>query len=153
MNEEIILTPEGKTKLEQELQELKQVKIPDIIKKIEEAKEMGDLSENAEYHDAKDQQGMYAARVVEIETILKKAIMQENATDKESIQIGSNFVVEKNGVQKELTIVGFNEADPVNGKISNDSPMGQAFIGKKPGNIVQVEAPIGLLEYKIIEIK
>ncbi|MFH1326403.1 MAG: transcription elongation factor GreA [Candidatus Falkowbacteria bacterium] len=155
MSDQIVLTPEGKLKLEEELKNLKEVRRPEIIEKIEQAKELGDLSENAEYHDAKDQQGMIEARILEIEEIFKKAVIttgQEKATGK--IQIGSSFVVEDSkGNQKELTLVGFNEADPANGRISNESPTGRAFIDKKQGDEVEVEAPRGIIKYKILEIK
>jgi len=90
---EIILTPEGKQKLESELKELKEVLMPEIIEKIEQAKELGDLSENAEYHDAKDQQGIAAARIVEIEDILKKAVMHQSSDAKDIIQVGVTFLV------------------------------------------------------------
>jgi len=154
MTNDIILTIDGKDKIEAELKTLKVDKLPDIIDKIEQAKEMGDLSENAEYHDAKDQQGMMVARITEIEGILKKAIIQENSTQKENIQIGSNFVAKApTGDEKEFTVVGFNEADPLVGKISNESPMGQAFINRKKGDTVEVETPGGVLVYEVLEIK
>ena len=151
---QIILTEEGKKKLEEELKELKEVRIPDIIEKIEQAKELGDLSENAEYHDAKDQQGITSARISEIENILKTSSIHQGSAAKDIIQVGVTFVVEDvNGKQKELTLVGFNEADPINGRISNVSPMGMAFANKKVGNTVEVEAPKGIIVYKILEIK
>lgn len=153
-NSQIILTETGKKKIEDELKELKENKMPEIIQKIEQAKELGDLSENAEYHDAKDQQGMFAARIAEIEEILKKAIVQEESTDKDKISIGCTFEVEDlNGNKKEYTLVGFNEADPVNGKISNESPIGQAFINKRVGDDVEFKAPMGLVKYKVLKIK
>ncbi len=151
---QIILTEEGKKKLEEELKELKEVRIPDIIEKIEQAKELGDLSENAEYHDAKDQQGITSARIAEIENILKTSVMYEGSSEKGIIQVGTSFIVEDvSGRQKELTLVGFNEADPLNGRISNVSPMGMAFANKKAGDTVEVEAPKGIIVYKIISLK
>lgn len=153
MTDQIILTAEGKQKLEEELKELKEVKRPEISAKIEQAKELGDLSENAEYHDAKDQQGMAEARILEIETIFKQAIISENSGSKDKVEIGSSFVVEDEaGKKKELTLVGFNEAEPLAGKISNESPMGQAFMEKKKGDTAEVEAPRGIIKYKIIDI-
>lgn len=153
MTDQIILTIEGKQKLVDELKDLKEVRRPDIISKIEQAKELGDLSENAEYHDAKDQQGLLEARVMEIEEILKRAIINEPSGGKDEIEIGTTFKVEdQSGVVKELTLVGYNEADPMAGRISNESPMGQAFIGKKKGGLVEVTAPRGATEYKIIDI-
>jgi transcription elongation factor GreA len=154
MSNQIILTPEGKKKLEEEVKNLKEVRRPEIIEKIEQAKELGDLSENAEYHDAKDQQGMIEARILEIEEIFKKAIINEATASKDKIGLGSTFVCEdQDGKQKELTLVGFNEADPLSGKISNESPMGQAFNEGKKGDTVEVEAPKGTVVYKVLEIK
>lgn len=153
MSNLIILTAEGREKLINELKELKEIKRPDIIQKIEQAKELGDLSENAEYHDAKDQQGVIESRIYEIEDILKKAIDSNMAISHDKIDIGTTFIVAgPDGIEKEYTIVGFNEANPVSGKISNVSPMGKAFLGKKPGEQVEVEAPKGDIIYKIIKI-
>lgn len=152
---QIILTPDGKIKIENELRDLKENQLPSIIDKIAQAKELGDLSENAEYHAAKDEQGMIVARIAEIEEILKKAIITTGEIDESGkIGIGNSFVIEDvAGKRRELTIVGFNEADPLAGKISNDSPMGQAFLGKKAGSTVEVEAPKGTIVFKVIEIK
>lgn len=153
MAAQIILTPEGKLKLEAELRNLKEVRRPDIIAKIEQAKELGDLSENAEYHDAKDQQGMIESRIYEIEEILKKAVVNVGGETDDRIHIGSRFVVENaGGLKKELTVVGFNEADPAAGRISNESPMGQAFLNKKAGDKVEVETPKGVVNYQIEKI-
>jgi transcription elongation factor GreA len=151
---QIILTPDGKIKIENELRDLKGNQLPSIIDKIAQAKELGDLSENAEYHAAKDEQGMIVARIAEIEEILKKAVITTGEIDYSGkIGIGNTFVVEDvSGKHRELTIVGFNEADPIAGKISNDSPMGQAFIGKKEGSTVEVEAPRGTIVFKVIKI-
>lgn len=151
---EKILTPQGYRKMQQELKNLKEEKLPDIIDKIERAKEMGDLSENAEYHDAKDQQGLIVSRIHEIEKILKSATVSDEAAGSDNIAMGSTFVVEDmKGIKKEYTIVGYNEADPLVGRISNESPMGEAFIGKKAGDMVEVDIPKGLIRYKIVEIK
>ena len=153
MTDDIILTVKGKKQLEVELKELKEVKRPEITLKIEQAKELGDLSENAEYHSAKDEQGMTEARILEIETIFKRAVITECTGSKDKIEIGSCFVVEDaSGKKKELTLAGFNEADPSAGKISNESPMGQAFINKKKGDTAEVEAPRGIIKYKIVDI-
>jgi transcription elongation factor GreA len=149
-----IITQEGYDKLKNELAELKNNKLPDIIDKIEKAKEMGDLSENAEYHDAKDQQGMIVSRIREIEQILKTAMITDKSDSKNIINLGVCFIVEDSkGLKKEYTIVGFNEADPLRGKISNESPMGEAFLGKKAGDRVEVSIPRGVINYKIVEIK
>jgi transcription elongation factor GreA len=154
MSNSIILTADGKKKLEEELKELKEVRRPDIIEKIEQAREMGDLSENAEYHDAKDQQGRIESRIAEIEEILKKAVIADvGAEGRGVIIMGTKFIVEDAASQtKELTVVGFNEANPLAGKISNESPMGKAFLGRKAGDSVEVSAPKGKIVYKIVKI-
>ena len=149
-----IITKDGYEKLQAELKELKEIKLPDIIEKIEQAKELGDLSENAEYHDAKEQQGMIISKIREIESILKNAVITDKKEANGHIDIGTTFVVEdQQGVKKEFTLVGFNEADPIIGKISNESPMGEAFFGKKIGDSVEVNIPKGVMIYKIIEVK
>jgi transcription elongation factor GreA len=149
-----VITADGFAKLKAELHELKKVKLPDVIEKIERAKELGDLSENAEYHDAKDNQGMINARIVEIESALKNAIIADTSDSSSRIGLGSTFVVEDaEGAKKEFTMVSFNEADPAAGKISNESPLGAAFAHKRPGDEVEVEVPKGILTYKILEIK
>jgi transcription elongation factor GreA len=153
MSNQIILTEEGKVKLEVELKELREVRRPDIIGKIEQAKEMGDLSENAEYHDAKDQQGLLEARIAEVEGILKKAIVAGKVNDDGSIGMGTKFSVkDKNNNIRELSIVGYNEADPSAGKISNESPMGKAFFNRKAGDRVEVEAPSGTIVFDVVAI-
>jgi transcription elongation factor GreA len=149
-----IITQEGLEKLQNELKALKEIKLPDIIEKIEQAKELGDLSENAEYHDAKEQQGFMVSRIREIESILKNAIVTEKHQANGAIDIGATFVVEDQaGNKKEFSLVGFNEADPIVGKISNESPMGEAFLGKKQGDTVEVEIPKGIMIYKVIDVK
>lgn len=149
----IILTDEGRVKLEVELKNLKEVRRPEIIEKIEQAKELGDLSENAEYHDAKDQQGRIEARILEIEEIFKRAIINDQTQTKDKITIGSKFIVkDMAGNKKEFTIVGFNEAAPAEGKISIDSPIGQAFMNAKNGEEVEFMAPRGKVVYKVLEI-
>ncbi|MBU1131948.1 transcription elongation factor GreA [Patescibacteria group bacterium] len=154
MTNQILLTIEGKEKLEKEVKELKEVRMPDIIEKIEQAKELGDLSENAEYHSAKEQQGLVAGRIAEIEDVLKKGLVVDSSTSKEEIRIGTTFVVEDvTGNAREFSLVGFSEADPGAGRISNESPMGQAFMNKKPGDTVEVDAPRGAIVYKVLEIK
>jgi transcription elongation factor GreA len=140
--------------LEAELKELKTKKIPEIATRIDEAKQLGDLSENAEYHDARDQMAWTQSRVKEIEFILANAqIITSGENVSGVVSIGSTVVVKVNGKEKEYTIVGAQEADPISGKISNESPLGDAFMGKKKGNKVQVEVPAGVQEYKIIALK
>ena len=153
-----ILTYEGLQKLEEELQDLKVVKRREIAQKIKEAREQGDLSENAEYDAAKDEQRDIEAQIAELEEILKNAeIIQDEAGGKKSNKVKMESVVKLHDVEYdediEYVIVGSSEADSLNNKISNESPLGAALIGKKVGDTVKVEAPVGEIEYKIIEVK
>ena len=133
---------------------LKEEKIPAIAKKIDSAKQMGDLSENAEYHAAREEMAWTQSRVKEINMILGNAeIISAEKKGAGSVSIGSKVIVEVNGAKKEYFIVGAQEADPLTRKISNESPLGQAFLGKKIGDKVQVEVPAGVQTYKIIEIE
>lgn len=150
-----LLTYTGLKKLEDELENLKVVKRKEVAGKIKEAREQGDLSENAEYDAAKDEQRDIEAQIVELENILKNAeIIQDNDKSKDKIKMES--VVKLHDVEYdediEYTIVGSSEADSLNNKISNESPLGSALIGKKVGDTVKIEAPVGEIEYKIISV-
>ena len=150
-----LLTYAGLKKLEEELHDLKVVKRKEVAGKIKEAREQGDLSENAEYDAAKDEQRDIEAQIVELENILKNAeIIQDNDKSKDKIKMES--VVKLHDVEYdediEYTIVGSSEADSLNNKISNESPLGAALIGKKVGDTVKIEAPVGEIEYKIISV-
>lgn len=146
------LTPEGFKKLKAEVNFLKTVKRKELADRIQEAKELGDLSENAEYQEAKNEQSFVEGRVVELENVIKNA---EVITPSNSnfVQVGSTVEVEINKNLKTYCIVGSNEADPVNGRVSNVSPLGQAFLGKQVGEKVMVKTPGGEMEAKIISIK
>lgn len=144
-------TPAGLEKLKQELEELKGRR-KDLAEKIAEAKALGDLSENAEYHAAKDEQGMNESRVIEIEAILKQAIVVEKDGKSDTIQVGSEVIIKNGGGEKNFTIVGSNEADPTQGCISNESPFGQALIGKKKGDTAVIETPRGEITYTILKV-
>lgn len=151
-----ILTYEGLKKYEEELQELKVVKRREVAEKIKEAREQGDLSENAEYDAAKDEQRDIEARIEELEKILKNAeVVDEDEVDLEKINIGCKVKIldiEYNE-ECEYKIVGSTEANSLKGKISNESPVGKALIGKKQGDIITVETPAGSLQYKVLEIQ
>lgn len=155
MGEEHIISQEGYNKLQEELEQLTNVKRREIADRIEKAKELGDLSENAEYHEAKDAQAFNEGRILEVTNILKNATIAENEGPKGKIAMGSNFVALnlKNKKEREFTIVSFNEADPLEGKISNESPLGTAFLNKKKNDEVEVETPKGLMKYKIVKVK
>ena len=144
-------TPEGLERIKLELQTL-QLKRKELAEKISEAKELGDLSENAEYHAAKDSQGMNESRIIEIEAILKWAVVVEKDDTADSVQIGCKIFVDGPNNTQEFTIVGSNEADPSIGKISNESPMGQAFMHKKVKEEVIVNTPKGEMKFVVKKI-
>ena len=147
------LTQNKYNDLKKELAFLKEDKIPTIAKKIDSAKQMGDLSENAEYHAAREEMAWTQSRVKEIERIFGVAEIIEIKNNKEIVSIGSKVIVLVNDIEKEYTIVGAQEADPLSRKISNESPLGRAFLGKLKGDSVQVTVPAGIQTYKIINIE
>ncbi len=148
------ITAEGLEKLKEELEELKTVKRRKIAERIQSAKELGDLSENAEYSEAKDEQAMNEARIAELEETVKNiTTIDDRHLNSDVVHIGSTLVVKCNGETKEFTIVGSNEADPSKGKISNETPLAIAFLGHKSGDEVEVEIPSGKMRYEIVEIK
>lgn len=147
----IYLTPDGKEKLERELS-LLITRRPEVSLRIERAKELGDLKENAEYHDAKDEQGMMEARIREIQATLSQAQIVEKQSLGGTAGMGSKILVAVNGKVKEYEIVGASEANPAAGKISNDSPLARALLGRKEGDSVEVGAPAGKLIYEIKKI-
>ncbi len=151
-----ILTYQGLKKLEDELQDLKVVQRREIAQKIKEAREQGDLSENAEYDAAKDEQRDIEARIEEIEKILKNAeVVVEEEVDLNKVAIGCVVKILDCEFDEEMTysIVGSTEADILQGKISNESPVGKALIGKEVGDVVTVETQTGELQYKLLEIQ
>lgn len=156
MNEgkKIILTHEGLKKLEDELQELKVVRRKDVAGKIKEARGQGDLSENAEYDAAKEEQAEIESRIVVIENMLRNAEVIDSETNTDSVNIGNKVKLFDNEFEEEIeyTLVGSAEADPFNGKISNESPIGAALLGHKVGDIIEAETPDGILKFKILEI-
>ena len=151
-----ILTYEGLKKYEDELENLKVVKRQEVAQKIKEARAQGDLSENAEYDAAIDEQRDIAARIDELEKILKNAeVIVEDEVDLDKINIGCQVKILDIEMNQELDykIVGSTEANSLKGKISNESPVGRALIGAKTGDIVRVETPGGELEYQVLEIQ
>ena len=151
-----LLTREGLKKYEDELHELKVNKRKEVAQKIKEAREQGDLSENAEYDAAKDEQRDIEARIEELEKILKNVEvfdMEESASN-DKVSFGLVVKVKDNEFDDEMEfkIVGATEANSLKGKISNESPLGKALIGAKKGDVVTVEAPAGIIEYTILDI-
>lgn len=150
-----ILTYEGLTKLQDELHDLKVVKRKEVADKIKEAREQGDLSENAEYDAAKDEQRDIEARIEEIEKILKNVdVVDEDEVDLATINIGCKVKIRDMEMKEDLEykIVGSTEANILKGKISNESPVGQALLGAKVGQTVKVETQFGVQKYKVLEI-
>jgi len=149
---EQIITQDGYNKLKEEYDYLSTVRRKEIADRIEKAKELGDLSENAEYGEAKDSQALNEGRILELSAMLKNVTIVDKVTDSEHIAMGSEVVAKINDKEKHYKIVSFNESDPLNGLISNESPLGVAFIGKKKGENVDVETPRGLMHYKIVKV-
>ena len=150
-----LLTYAGLRALEQELEDLKVVKRKEVAQKIKEAREQGDLSENAEYDAAKDEQRDIEARIEELENILKNVeVVDEDEVDLDKINVGCAVKVYDITFDEEVDfkIVGSTEANSLEGKISNESPVGQALIGKTVGDVVDVETQAGLMQFKVLEI-
>src|SRR3989339_2204642 len=145
MSEEQIqyLTQDKFEELKNELKVLQEEKIPGLAKRIDDARQMGDLSENAEYHQAREDLAWAQSRVSQIKQILDSAQIINDNNSSVLINVGSSIVVENEGKKKEYTIVGAQEADPVAGKNSNELPLGRAFLGKKKGDKVLVKLPAG----------
>ena len=151
-----ILTYAGLKALEDELENLRVVKRKEVAGKIKEAREQGDLSENAEYDAAKDEQSDIEARIDELEKILKNVeVVVEEEVDLEKINVGCTILVHDDEYDEEIEfkIVGSTEANSLQGKISNESPVGQALIGKKVGDVVDVETPAGNIRYTVLKIE
>ena len=152
---EVLMTYEGLKKLEEELEYLKTIKRKEISERIKVALGYGDLSENAEYDEAKNEQAQVEERIVKLENMLRKAvIIDESQIDSDTVTVGCTVKVYDTDFEEEVeyTIVGSAEADPYNGKISNESPVGKAFLGRHKGEDVEVQVPNGVVIYKILEI-
>ncbi len=147
------VTAEGLEDLKIEFEELKHKKIPDIANLIDEAKQQGDLSENAEYQQAKEEMAWAQGRLQELRYLLDNAQVVEAAQkNQDTIMVGSTIIIKNNTTTKSYTIVGPREASPLEGKISNESPLGESFLGHKVGDEVIVNTPAGKQTYEILEI-
>ena len=147
------LTQEGLEKIQKELDYLKTVKRPQIAERLANAIAQGDLSENADYEDAKDEQLHTDKRIVDLTQIIKNyELIDHRQSSGDTVDLGSTVKVKFNGKDHEYTIVGSEEADPGQGKISHESPLGKAFIGRKKNDKVEVKTPGGTISYKILEI-
>jgi len=147
------LTPEGLEKLKKELVELKDVKRRDIAEKLEKCISFGDLSENAEYHETKEAQGFLEGRILELEDIISNAVVVATGKKNGLAQIGSTILVETGAEKERFKIVGAEEGDPLAGKISAESPLGQALLNHPKGVIVRVNTPQGMMQYKILKVE
>ncbi|HDK7177087.1 TPA: transcription elongation factor GreA [Clostridium botulinum] len=150
-----VMTYEGVKKLEEELEYLKTVKRKEITEKIKVALSFGDLSENSEYDEAKNEQAFAEGRIIQLENMLKNAsIVDENEVPKDVVSVGSIVKVKDYEFDEdvEYIIVGSAEADPMNNKISNESPVGNGLIGKKVGDVIEVTVPDGVSKYEILEV-
>lgn len=152
---EVILTSEGLAKLEQELENLKTVKRKEVAERIKQAIEFGDISENSEYEDAKNEQAFIEGRIITLEKMLRNAkVIEPVENDAGTVHIGARILLKdmEYGDEFVYTVVGSAEADPANNKISFESPVGRAILGKRQGETVEVNVPAGKLQYKILEV-
>jgi transcription elongation factor GreA len=151
-NKPSYLSREGLEKLRQELEEMTNVRRAEVAARIHDAKEHGDLSENAEYEDAKNEQAFVEGRIQALEALIKNATIIDENHSTDHVQIGSTVKVESGDGPEEFTIVGSAEASPREGRISNESPVGRALLGKRKGEKVLVRVPAGDFTYKIVSI-
>jgi transcription elongation factor GreA len=147
------LSAEGLAKLKAELDELTNVRRPEIAQRIHDAKEYGDVTENAEYEDAKNEQAFVEGRIQALTAIIKNAVIIEENHSRTFVQIGSTVTIEGEKGKEKYTIVGAPEAAPDEGRISNESPVGRALLGKKKGDAVTVNVPNGTATYTVVNIR
>jgi transcription elongation factor GreA len=153
-NQAVYLTAEGLKKLEDELEHLRSVRRKEVAERLHEAMEDGDLIDNAEYEAAKNEQAFIEGRILEVEHMLAQAKIIEPGESTGIVDIGNTVVVKQDGKKREtFTIVGAAEANPKNGLISNESPLGQALIGHQVGDEVEVDAPAGVLRFRVVKIE
>lgn len=154
MNESTYLTKEGIARLKMELEQLKGAKRQDLAKRLRAAIQMGDLSENADYHKAKEDQAFLEGRIQEIEYLLHNAVLIEKDASRETVGLGNHVTIQEGDSPPETYhLVGAKEADPRNGKISNESPIGRALVDRRVGEIVEVPTPGGARNIKILKIE
>jgi len=156
MEREVVLTEEGYNKLKEEIEHLQTVKVPEVAQRIKEAREFGDISENSEYDDAKNEQAQVAARISHLEQQLRNArVVDAEHVSTESVSIGARVTLKDLATRKntEYSVVGSAEADPRNHRLSSESPLGKAILGKKKGEKITVTTPRGALEYQVMKIQ
>lgn len=153
LEERTYITQEGLDKLKEELHLIKTQKRKEVALRIKEAQELGDLSENAEYAEAKDEQAKIDGRILELEELIPNVTLIQKSKSTGTVNIGSTLLVrDEKGKEYSYTIVGPSEVDPLKGKISNESPMGKAFLNKKIGDTVEVQVPKGVIPFEILKI-
>lgn len=153
-NQRVQMTPVGYRQLVEELEQLEKVQLPEAIERVARAREFGDLSENAEYHSSKDDLSALEGRIDELKDILTRVtVVDAKKSGDEEVTMGSQVHIAVNGSEHEFTIVGEWEADPAEKKISHESPLGKALMGRKVGDQVEVEAPAGKIVYAIKAVK
>ncbi|MBI2591667.1 MAG: transcription elongation factor GreA [Candidatus Brennerbacteria bacterium] len=153
MSEYVYLTKERLEELQKELVDLKSTGRQEIAERLKRAKELGDLSENSEYFEARESQERLELRIGDLEELIKNAVIIKKVTGSSTVKVGSTIKVQKDGKISTYTIVGSNESQPEKGFISNESPLGRAFLGHKVGDSVSVKIPAGIQHYKIIAIE
>ena len=154
MKNKVFITSEGLGKLKKEYKELVEAKRPSVAERIKKAREHGDVSENAEYDAAREEQAFLEGRIQELEEILRDSeVVNENVKPNGIVSVGSKVKVHLDGVEEKYYIVGAPEANPLEGKISHESPLGKALLGRKSGDKVEFEAPVGKLILHILEVK
>ncbi len=147
------ISAEGLEKLKEELHALKTTRRQDIAARLEHAKSLGDLSENAEYQETKEEQTLLERQILELEEMIRNAVVIKAERPLDVVTVGSTVVVDSGRGPETYKIVGSEEAKPAEGKVSNESPLGKSFLNKRVGNSVEVKTPGGTIEYKILEIK
>jgi len=154
MNQPTYLTREGEARLRAELAELKGPRREELAKRLRSAIQMGDLSENADYHKAKEDQGFLEGRIQEIEAVLRDAVIIEKSSNINVVSIGDHVTIQEEGLPPETYhVVGAKEADPRNGRISNESPIGRAVMDRSVGDVVEADTPGGKMKFKILKIE
>ncbi len=161
MDREVILTQEGYAKLQEEIEHLSTTKRREVAERIKEAREFGDISENSEYDDAKNEQAQLELRILTVAQKLRNArVVDTGHVSTEAVSVGAHVTLRSPGKKKrgrratvQYNIVGSSEADPKNGRLSNESPVGKALLGRKVGEVVTIPAPRGAIEYEIVKIE
>jgi transcription elongation factor GreA len=151
-NKPTYISRDGLAKLRQELDEMVSLRRPEIAQRIHDAKEHGDLTENAEYEDAKNEQAFVEGRIQQLEALIKNATLIDENQGNDHVAIGSTVKVDGPDGKESFTIVGSTEARPTEGRISNESPVGRALLGRKKGDKITVQVPAGDIDYKIVQI-